>query len=80
MGLNKQDLEGRGIFAPKSLLSVTGGVAVDVRQYNAIGNPDSFEYYVNDVSGTKKTRTGVIWIHPEVTSITFTANDIFEVM
>ena len=80
MGLNAQDLENRGIFAPKAVI-VSGTGALNVTSYTAVASPDSsFEYYINSDSGNKMTRTGVLWIHPDVLTITLTVSTNLEVM
>ena len=79
-GLNQQDLENKGIFAPKIIITASAGVPLDVRPYHSVGTPSEFEYYINSESGDKMTRTGVINIHPEVATLTFTAETVLEAM
>lgn len=80
MGLNEQDLQNRGIFAPKAIVTAAAGTPLDVKPYHSVGTPAEFEYYINSDSGNKITRTGVINIHPETLTLTFTAETVLEVM
>lgn len=80
MSLNQQDLENGGIFAPKVIVTAAAGTPLDVRPYVAVGTPSEFEYYINDDDSNKMTRTGVINIHPDVGTLTFTAETVLEAM
>ena len=70
----------KGFFAPTGIVTASAGVPLDVELYSAVGSPDSYEYYINTDSANKITRTGLIWIHPNVTALVFTADTVLEVM
>ena len=78
-GINEEDLKIRGIFAPKAIAS-SGVTAFDVSNFTAVGAPGDYEYFINTDSGNKMTRSGVLWLHPDVLTITLTADTVLEVM